>query len=50
MLVVGDREVEMDGVSPRRRDGKDLKFMEVEQFIQLVQEENAATDSILKVA
>lgn len=50
MLVVGDREVEMGGVSPRRRDGKDLKFMEVEQFIQLVQEENAATDSILKVA
>lgn len=50
MLVVGDREVEMGGVSPRRRDGKDLKFMEVEQFIHLVQEENAATDSILKVA
>ena len=50
MLVVGDREVEMGGVSPRRRDGKDLKLMEIEQFIQLVQEENAATDSILKVA
>ena len=50
MLVVGDREVEMGGVSPRRRDGKDLKLMEVEQFILLVQEENAATDSILKVA
>jgi len=49
MLVVGDREVEMGGVSPRRRDGKDLKLMEVEQFIQLVQEENAATDSIFKV-
>ena len=40
----------MGGVSPRRRDGKDLKLMEVEQFIQLVQEENAVTDSILKVA
>ena len=49
MLVVGDREVEMVGVSPRRRDGKDLKFMKVEEFVQLIEKENAATDSILKV-
>jgi threonyl-tRNA synthetase len=50
MLVVGDREVEAAGVSPRRRDGKDLKLMEVADFVELVREENAVTDSILKVA
>ncbi len=48
MLVVGDREVEAAGVSPRRRDGKDLKLMEVADFVELVREENAVTDSILK--
>jgi threonyl-tRNA synthetase len=48
MLVVGDREVEAAGVSPRRRDGKDLKLMEVTDFVELVREENAVTDSILK--
>jgi threonyl-tRNA synthetase len=49
MLVVGDREVEAGGVSPRRRDGKDLKLMEVDDFIRLVMEENAVTDTVLKV-
>jgi threonyl-tRNA synthetase len=49
MLVVGDREVEAAGVSPRRRDGKDLKLMEVADFVELVREENAVTDSIFKV-
>ncbi|UCG12938.1 MAG: threonine--tRNA ligase [Deltaproteobacteria bacterium] len=48
MLVVGDREVEAGGASPRRRDGKDLKLMEVQEFIRLVQGENAVTESILK--
>jgi threonyl-tRNA synthetase len=48
MLVVGDREVEAGGVSPRRRDGKDLKLMEVEEFIEIVKTENAVTDFILK--
>jgi threonyl-tRNA synthetase len=48
MLVVGDREVEAAGVSPRRRDGKDLKLMEVEEFIEIVKTENAVTDFILK--
>jgi threonyl-tRNA synthetase len=48
MLVVGDREVEAAGVSPRRRDGKDLKLMEVADFVELVREENAVTDSILR--
>lgn len=50
MLVVGDREVEAAGISPRRRDGKDLKLMEVADFVELVREENAVADSIFKVA
>ncbi len=50
MLVVGDREVEAAGVSPRRRDGKDLKLMEVADFVELVRKENAVADSIFKVA
>lgn len=49
MLVVGDREVEAAGVSPRRRDGKDLKLMEVADFVELVREENAVADSIFIV-
>ena len=49
MLVVGDREVEAAGISPRRRDGKDLKLMEVADFVELVRDENAVTDSIFKV-
>jgi threonyl-tRNA synthetase len=49
MLVVGDREVEAGGVSPRRRDGKDLKFMEADDFIRLIMNENAVTDTVLKV-
>ncbi len=49
MLVVGDREVEAAGISPRRRDGKDLKLMEVADFVELVREENAVADSIFKV-
>jgi threonyl-tRNA synthetase len=48
MLVVGDREVEAGGVSPRRRDGKDLKFMEADDFIRLLMEENAVIDTVLK--
>ncbi|UCG20493.1 MAG: threonine--tRNA ligase [Deltaproteobacteria bacterium] len=49
MLVVGEREVEAGGVSPRRRDGKDLKLMETDDFTRLVMEENAVTDTVLKV-
>lgn len=33
MLVVGDKEVEGDGISPRTRGGEDLKFMKVADFI-----------------
>jgi threonyl-tRNA synthetase len=49
MLVVGDREEESGGVSPRRRDGKDLKLMEVDEFIRLLKDEDAVTESMLKV-
>ena len=48
MLVVGDREVETGGVSPRRRDGKDLKLMETDAFVRLIMEENGVTDIVLK--
>ena len=36
MLVIGDREVENRGVSPRHRSGDDLKFMTVENFIEKI--------------
>ncbi|MBW1708594.1 MAG: threonine--tRNA ligase [Deltaproteobacteria bacterium] len=39
MLVIGDREVEQGGISPRTRTGKDLKFMTVEEFKARVQPE-----------
>ncbi|HYA03163.1 MAG TPA: threonine--tRNA ligase [Syntrophobacteria bacterium] len=48
MLVVGDREVAADGISPRRRDGKDLGLTEIARFIGLVREESAVTSSILR--
>ncbi|MFP3871021.1 MAG: threonine--tRNA ligase [Syntrophobacteria bacterium] len=48
MLVVGDREVEAGGVSPRRRDGKDLKLMATTEFIELIEEENAVPSRIFK--
>ncbi|HDM08790.1 MAG TPA: threonine--tRNA ligase, partial [Candidatus Omnitrophica bacterium] len=36
MLVIGDREVENRGVSPRTREGKDLKCMELDAFLTQV--------------
>jgi threonyl-tRNA synthetase len=39
MLVLGDKERENRGVSPRHRSGKDLKMMKVEEFIALVRKE-----------
>ena len=40
MLVIGDREERTKTVSPRRRDGVDLKGMSLENFLALIQEEN----------
>lgn len=39
MLVIGDKEVDKGGVTPRLRDGKDLKFMETRELISRIQEE-----------
>jgi threonyl-tRNA synthetase len=39
MLVIGDKEQETGTIAPRRRDGTDLKGMELERFLALIQEE-----------
>ena len=39
MLVIGEKEVESKGVSPRTRKGKDLSLMPLEEFISLIQKE-----------
>ena len=39
MLVIGDREVQTETISPRMRDGKNLDAMSAEEFIALVQGE-----------
>jgi len=39
MLVVGDREVEEEGVRPRRRNGEQLEIMTPEAFVEMVEQE-----------
>ena len=39
MLVIGDREVQTETITPRMRDGKNLDAMTVETFIDLVKDE-----------
>ena len=39
MLVIGDKEADKGGVTPRLRDGEDLKFMETREFISRIHEE-----------
>ncbi|MFH1090121.1 MAG: threonine--tRNA ligase [Pseudomonadota bacterium] len=41
MLVVGNREVEQEGVSPRVRSGEDLGFMKVDEFLARIRPELA---------
>jgi threonyl-tRNA synthetase len=41
MLVIGDREMESNRVSPRERSGKDLGATGVNEFIELVREKSA---------
>ncbi len=41
MLVIGDREMESNRVSPRERSGKDLGAVGVDNFIELVREKCA---------
>lgn len=40
MLVIGDREMAEDAVSPRQRDGNNLGSMPVTDFINIIQERN----------
>jgi threonyl-tRNA synthetase len=40
-LVIGDREVEQGGVSPRRYGGEDLKFVSLDEFQVLLDKEAA---------
>ena len=40
MVVIGNREVENGGVSPRHHSGKDLKFLPLDEFITLLKEES----------
>ena len=39
MLIIGDRESEGEGVTPRRRDGENLPFMTAKEFVHLITEE-----------
>ena len=39
MLIIGDKESEKEGVTPRLRDGKNLNFMTDREFISLIQED-----------
>jgi threonyl-tRNA synthetase len=36
MLIIGDRESENGGVTPRLRSGKNLSFMSVKEFVELI--------------
>ncbi len=36
MLIIGDRECEEEGLTPRKRDGKNLPFMTAHEFIELI--------------
>ena len=40
MLIVGDKESEEGGVTPRLRSGKNLSFMSPEAFVEHIQEES----------
>jgi threonyl-tRNA synthetase len=39
MLIIGDRECENEGVTPRQRSGQNLPFMTAREFIDLVSED-----------
>jgi threonyl-tRNA synthetase len=39
MLIIGDKESEQKGLTPRLRSGKNLPFMAKEEFIHLIHEE-----------
>lgn len=39
MLIIGDKETEQEGVTPRLRDGRNLPFMVSEDFVHMVNED-----------
>ncbi|MBN1277036.1 MAG: threonine--tRNA ligase [Deltaproteobacteria bacterium] len=39
MLIIGDKECEEEGVTPRQRSGQNLPFMKPEEFIDLISDE-----------
>ena len=39
MLIIGDRESEKDGVTPRLRSGDNLSFMTQKEFVDLIHEQ-----------
>ncbi len=39
MLIIGDRECEKEGVTPRQRSGQNLPFVTAKEFIDLVSED-----------
>ena len=41
MVVIGDREVELENVTPRMRDGQKLNSMTAEEFIELITRESS---------
>ena len=40
MIVVGDREAENRTISPRLRDGTELKNLDIETFVNRLKEES----------
>ena len=43
MLVIGDKEMEKEGVAVRKRSGEDLGFMDIDGFISIINEESKKT-------
>jgi threonyl-tRNA synthetase len=39
MLIVGDRECDKQGLTPRKRNGQNLPFMTAKEFVDLLSEE-----------
>lgn len=39
MLIIGDRECEEEGITPRLRSGKNLPFMKEKEFVDQIQDE-----------
>jgi len=40
MLIIGDRECDNNGITPRQRSGQNLSLMSAEEFIDLIVEKS----------